>query len=699
SLPEHMVPSAFVGLSRLPQTPSGKIDRKTLPDVEGVTVKTDYVAPRSEREAVMCQIMRNVISHDRLHLDRVGIDDQFFDIGGHSIFAAQFAMRLEKALGTHVPVRLVFECPTVRQMVGRLDESFGERLPPVVAVDRTAPVPASFEQERMWLANSLYAGQPVYNEGLPLKITGPVDTEALLIAVQGILDRYETLRTRLVSEDGRLYQRIDPVGALKVVFEDWSGGALPVEQVEQAAQERCASLIAAPYDLGEDHPCRALILKLSDECHVWCLATHHSVGDNWSLGHVMPSDIFELYTAAVEARAPELPKIALHYADYAAWQRSDAMSEILTTELAWWKTKLEGAPEVIDLPSDRPRPAKRDHQGSRIATAGFDKVEWRAIEDYAVRHNGTPFMVFVAALSGLLSRVTLSTDIVLGTPHVMKPDAALWDEFGYFGNTLALRTEVDGQASFDHLFELARTTVNEAFDHQYVPFEQVAAALSAKPSNATPVCQVLLVMHAYLDEGAFDRPDMAFGLLGNTHPQVSKYDLALNINPGATGVDMSVEYATDLFDETTIQRLGEMLQRFLTAALATPQTSVTALPLVDEAERELLLHDFNNTAADYPLEKTVIDLFAEQVLTRPDACAVIDGNRELSYGELDAASNRLARYLMTQGVGPERVVGVCLERSAQLIIALLAIWKAGGAYLPLDPDYPPERLAFMLEDA
>ncbi|MTH94835.1 condensation domain-containing protein, partial [Roseibium sp. RKSG952] len=568
------------------------IDRKALPDVDGAVAARVYAAPRSEREALMCQIMRDVISHDRRHLKRVGIDDHFFNIGGHSIFAAQFAMRLEKALGTHVPVRLVFEFPTVRRMAERLDEDFGRALPSVVPANRAAQVPASFEQERMWLANSLYQGQPVYNEGLPLKITGPVDTEAFVTAVQGILDRYEVLRTRLLSKDGQLYQRIDPAGALKVMFEDWSGYLQPIEELEHAAHERCIKLIAVPYDLGRDHPCRALVVKLSDVCHVWCLATHHSVGDNWSLSHVMPADFLELYTAAVETRAPDLPDIALHYADYAAWQRSDAMLDVLGAELAWWNTKLEDAPEVIDLPSDRLRPAKRDHVGTRVAVSGFDKAQWRAVEEYAVLHNGTPFMVFAAALSGLLSRVTLSTDIVLGTPHVMKPDAALWDEFGYFGNTLALRTEVDVEASFDHLFERARTTVNEAFSHQYVPFEQVVATLGSKPSNATPVFQVLLVMHAFRDDGTFERTDMAFDMFGDALPQVSKYDLTIDINPGPTGVDVSIEYATDLFDEVTVRRLGDQLQGFLVSALTAPHVAIFTLPLLNEAERELVLHGF-----------------------------------------------------------------------------------------------------------
>ena len=698
-LPNHMVPGRFVGVSHVPLTPSGKVDRKALPDAAGSVARAAYAPPRDEREALLCAIMRDVIRHDRLTLERVGIDDNFFDIGGHSIFAAQFAMRLEKALGEHVPVRLVFESPTVRALSGRLREDHGAGLPAVVAVDRSGSIPASFEQERMWLANSLHAGRPVYNEGLPLVLTGRVDTAALLTAVQGILDRYEVLRTRLVIEDGRLLQEIDPVGSLQVDFEDWSGREASLADLEADATARCADLIGAGYDLSTNHPCRSLVLKLSGERHVWCLATHHSVGDNWSLSHVMPADFFALYDAALEGREPDLPKIGLHYADYAVWQRSEAMSDILSDELSWWRDRLRDAPAALDLPFDRPRPAERDHRGRRTLTTGFDREEWRCIERYAVGRNGTPFMVFVAALSGLLSRLCSCSDIVVGTPHVMKPDAALWDEFGYFGNTLALRVPVEGAASFDALFEQARSTVRDAFAHQYVPFEEIVSDLGVKPSNTTPVFQVLVVMHAFRDEGAFARDDMRLGALGDAMPAVSKYDLTVDISPGAEGVAVSVEYATDVFEEATVQRLGRMLQRVVSAAVRDPSSKLCDLPLLDDAERRLVTAGFSDTAVAYEQDRTVVDLFCEQALQHPDAVAVVDGTDELSYRSLDEASNRLARYLIGLGVGPENIVGVCLDRSAELLVSLLGIWKAGGAYLPLDPEYPAERLALMVEDA
>ncbi|WP_244327648.1 non-ribosomal peptide synthetase [Roseibium sp. RKSG952] len=692
-LPEHMIPSGFIGLSRLPLTSSGKVDRRALPE-DGVTVASvQYVPPRNEREMEMCCIMRSVIAHDRLSLEKVGIDDNFFDIGGHSIFAAQFALRLEKAIGTHVPVRLVFEHPTIREMSVRLDDVSGEALPPVVFADRSAPIPASFEQTRMWMANKLFAGRPVYNEGLPMVLRGKADTDALLSAVQKILDRYEVLHTRVVWQDGRLLQEIDPPGLLKVQFEDWSAQPTPRGLLEKNAEARCAALMAEPYDLAVDYPCRALVLKLADDHHIWCLANHHIVGDNWSLSHVMPADFFALYEGALHKREAVLPELTLHYADYAAWQHSEALSARLASDLGWWTQQLADAPEVINLPLDRPRPSERTHEGRRISTLGFNQDQWRQIETFAVQRGGTAFMVFVAALSGVLSRLAQSSDIVIGTPHVMKPDAALWDEFGYFGNTLALRTKIDQEGAFDNLFAEAKQVVGDAFAHQYVPFEEVVAALGRANHNATPVFQVVLVMHAFLDFSRLKQDDLEISLFGNAKPPVAKHDLTVDVYPSETGVHVALEYATDIFDESTVSSIGAGLHWFLSAALAAPDTCVWALPLF-EPEAGTITSRAGDAGSN-----TLPAMFALQVAQRRAAPAVTHGARSISYDVLDKETNKFARYLISLGIGPESVVGVCLQRSPDLIRTLLAILKTGAAYLPLDPEYPADRLGYMLCDA
>ncbi|WP_209015653.1 non-ribosomal peptide synthetase [Roseibium sp. RKSG952] len=700
-LPEHMVPARFAAVSRLPLTPSGKLDRNALPDMAIGFAGNVYVAPRNQREELMCRIMREVISHDRRQLKQVGIDDHFFDIGGHSIFAAQFALRLEKALGGKVPVRLVFENPTVRQLVDRVTFETGSALPDVVAIDRSGCIPASFEQERMWLANSLHEGRPVYNEGFALCMTGEVVTGALVQAVQGLLDRYEVLRTRLVAMDGKLCQVIDAPDALRVSFEDWSARPASLDELKAEAQAKASELIARPYDLERSHPCRTFVLKLTEGVHVWCLASHHSVGDNWSMAHILPKDFLDLYDAAAAGRKPTLPEITLHYADYAAWQRSEAMTRVFAEELAWWENRFTPMPEVLEFPSDRKRPAVRDHAGGRLQAAGFTPSEWRAVEEFSVKRNGTPFMVFVAALSGVLARITPTTDIVIGTPHVMKPDAALWDEFGYFGNTLALRLSVDELAGFEDLFERSRETVNGAFAHQYVPFENIIASTGSNPSNVSQVFQAVLVMHAFRNAGNFHREGLDIQPLGDPRPLFTKYDLVFHINPYETGVRVYAEYATDIFEQETVSRIGDMFRRFLVNACMSPGVPVYKLPLLERSEQTKLVSDFNAGSdaglGGHPL--ALVDMFAHQAGMKPRAIAVTDGEAYLSYGELDAASNRLARYLISLGVGPECLAGVWLKPSVDMIILLLAIWKAGGAFLPLDPDGPSDRLTSILENS
>ena len=391
------------------------------------------------------------------------------------------------------------------------------------------------------------------------------------------------------------------------------------------AAARATALLAGHYDLVRDYPCRALVIRLSAEAHLWCLATHHIVGDNWSLSHVMPADFFALYRAHASGVAPALPAIGLHYADYAAWQRGAAMQARREAQLGYWREQLQGAPAALDLPSDRARPAVRSAAGARVTAARLTAVEWRQVERFAVGHDATPFMVFQAALVCALHRVTGSGDVVIGTPHVTKPHAALWPEFGYFGNTLALRTRLEGDDTFEAVFGRVRAGTFAAFQHQEVPFEAVVEALGVRSSNPTPLFQVLLVMHAYLDGRAFEGEAFRIEALGE-RPAVAKYDLGIDVNPGASGVEISIEYARDMFDAATVVRLGTLWRRLLLAAIAAPATAVRALPVLGAAERAEVVEGFNATAAAYPTG-TVLDLFEAQAARTPQAIAVVDGER------------------------------------------------------------------------
>ncbi len=699
-LPDAMVPAAFVAITHLPLNAAGKVDRAALPETSGDVVQHHYAGPRDELESLVCAVMRDVIAHDRIDLERVGLDDNFFDIGGHSIFAAQLCGRLGNALARDVPVRWLFEAPTPRELVERLrhDDPEHPALPPVEPVDRDQPIPASFEQERMWLLNEIHKGRPVYNEGIALAFSGSIDTDALVGAIQDILDRYDVLRTRLVDAQGTLYQRVDPAGALAVVFEDWTARDEPSSALHTEARQRCIDLQIQPYDLAAEYPCRALVIKLTAELHVWCLAVHHIAADNWSMSHIMPSELMAAYDARRRGGSPDLPVLRLSFVDYAFWQRSSVMNDVMASQLRYWTKKLQGAPATLDLPVSRPRPLNRDYTGNRITAAQLPWETWRQIESVAAAQGASPFMFFTAIIWTLLARLSGSNDITIGTPHTTKPDAALWPVFGYFGNTLALRGTVDPQSRFADLLTSARTTVLEALAHQEVPFEAVVEAIGARPANTTPLFQVLVVMHAFLNEAANARDDMQVSVFAK-RPQAAKYDIVIDINPTGSGVRVDIAYATDIYDAPLVRRLGAAFQSLTQAAIAAPEIAIGNLPLTEKAELRTSVGEADTQRAFESDDSTVVDLFRRQATSNPAAIAVIDGGTSLSYAALEATSNRLARHLAALGVREDTTVGVCLERSGDLVVTILAIWKAGGVYLPLSPNEPPARQRLICEDA
>ncbi|WP_371933317.1 amino acid adenylation domain-containing protein [Ruegeria discodermiae] len=695
-LPEAMVPTAFVALSHLPLSPAGKLDRRALPDVQAEVVRRGHVPPRDDLEIQVCALMRDVIRHDRLDLDQVGLEDNFFDIGGHSIFAAQFCSRLGAALGREVPLRWLFEEPTVRALVARLRGSAHQTrsLPPVQPADRTRPIPASFEQERMWLLNEIHKDNPVYNEGIGAMFTGLFDTDAFLSALSDVLNRYEVLRTRIVDASGQLRQVIDPPGSIEISFLDWSDRVEPQVELEREAAELCSDLQAEPYNLSDELPCRSLVIRLAPDRHVWCLAVHHIAADNWSMSHILPEELFQAYDAKRQGTDPDLPDLPLSFADYAVWQRSDEMTKIIADQLAYWQQKLQDSTAPLPLPASRQRPKIRSHDGARLTVAQLPWELWRDVESTSALHGASPFIFFSAIMWALLGRLSGSNDISIGTPHTTKPESELWPVFGYFGNTLVLRGHVGGQKSFADLLDQARKTVLDAFAHQDVPFESVVEAVGDRPLNTTPLFQVLVVMHAFLDQSAHRREDFKISLMPGKR-QVAKYDLVFDINPTDAGLRLDIVYATDMFDEAAVKRFGTAFQALTTAAVRSLQEAIGNIPILDAAQQQRLLAP----AKTRPSKQTVLEQFQAQVASDPGRSALYDGHMRLSYSELDNLSSHLALQLLRRGLRYEEMVSVCLDRSAELIVAMLAIWKAGAAYVPLKPSDPATRHAEIIQDA
>jgi amino acid adenylation domain-containing protein len=694
-LPEYMVPQRFEALERLPLTPNGKLDRRALAALdmkanEGAT----YEAPRTATEQAVADIWTAV-----LKVDRVGIHDNFFDCGGHSLRVLVVLSRVRKVLGVELPLRVLFEAPTVAALAQRIEdaqrEAVATQLPPLVPVGREQPLALSFAQQRLWFLNQFDGQSAFYNMPAAVRLTGSLDVAALQGTLAAIVQRHEVLRTRFEAVDGTPVQVIDAQAGVALPLEDLSGQ--PPEAREAAAQRLAQQEAQAPFDLARGPLLRARLLRLADEEHVVLLTLHHIVSDGWSMG-VLVREVAALYAAFVRGEASPLAALPVQYADYAHWQRAWLQGEVLASQLAYWKAKLEGAPALLTLPTDRPRPAVQRYAG---ATLDFrvDAATTAGLHALARDGEATLFMVLASAFSVLLGRHAGQDDICVGTPIANRTRAEVEGLIGFFVNTLVLRTRLSGNPGFKELLAQVRETALGAYAHQDVPFEQLVEELKPpRDLGHAPLFQVMLVLQ--------NAPAQALQLPGLTlqamqeQEHSAKFDLTLTVEERAGELRARLAYSTDLFEASTMARLAARFQRLLAGIVAEPASPVGALPLLEEGEREQVLRQGQGPAVSWDAApRTLPALFEAQVARAPQAPAVVFEGATLSYGELDAAANRLAHYLRAQGVGAEVRVGLCLERSLEMVVALLGVLKAGGAYVPLDPAYPRERLAYMLEDA
>ncbi len=691
-LPEHMVPARYVGLTQLPLTASGKVDRAALPSADGDVSRAAFVAPATDLERSVAAAVEALLG-----VTGVGALDDFFDLGGHSLLAVRLVGRLGEATGRQLPVRSVFEGRTVAGIAAALAEAQADADAPVVAAAHGEPVPPALQQERLWFLDRLDpAAGAAYHMEWALRLTGPLDASALEAAFRGLVKRHAVLRTHFETLAGEPVQVVDDPD--RFVLERQDAEALE----PSAVASRVSALLERPFDLQTGPLFRALLLRLSANEHVLVYGGHHSVLDGWSMG-VLTREVAALYRAARSGETAALPALAIQYGDYALWQRRQLPAERLAAATQWWSDYLAGAPEAITLPFDRARPARMDHRGDAVPVH-IDAAVTEALRALGQRHGATLFMVLETALAVLLYRIGAGRELVIGTATANRPRRELEDLIGFFVNTVALRHSLDPSASFEATLAQGRESILSALEQGHVPFEAVVeAARPARSLSHHPLVQVMMVLQNWAD-GALDAVPSLDGVRVEALPEAtrrSRFDLELSLIPRDGGLEGVLFYASQLFDRSTAERLAGMYRHLLTAVAATPRTAIGDLPLIDHAERRRLLVDFNaaDRSADAAIDGTVLDLFAAQVAERPDAAAVVDGDTTLTYRDLDAAANRLARHLRTLGVGPETVVGVCLDRSATLIVTFLAIWKAGGAYLPLAPDEPAARRTLMIDQA
>ncbi|MFP7496443.1 non-ribosomal peptide synthetase DhbF [Bacillus subtilis] len=692
SLPDYMVPAAFVEMDELPLTPNGKLDRKALPAPDFSTSVSDR-APRTPQEEILCDLFAEVLG-----LARVGIDDSFFELGGHSLLAARLMSRIREVMGAELGIAKLFDEPTVAGLAAHLDLAQSAR-PALQRAERPEKIPLSFAQRRLWFLHCLEGPSPTYNIPVAVRLSGELDQGLLKAALYDLVCRHESLRTIFPESQGTSYQHI--------LDADQAHPELHVTEIaEKELSDRLAEAVRYSFDLAAEPAFRAELFVIGPDEYVLLLLVHHIVGDGWSLTP-LTRDLGTAYAARCHGRSPEWAPLAVQYADYALWQQEllgneDNPNSLIAGQLAFWKETLKNLPDQLELPIDYSRPAEPSHDGDTIHFR-IEPEFHKRLQELARTNRVSLFMVLQSGLAALLTRLGAGTDIPIGSPIAGRNDDALGDLVGLFINTLVLRTDTSGDPSFRELLDRVRKVNLAAYDNQDLPFERLVEVLNPARSRAThPLFQIMLAFQNTPD-AELHLPDMESSLRINSVGS-AKFDLTLEISEDRladgtpNGMEGLLEYSTDLFKRETAQALADRLMRLLEAAESDPDEQIGNLDILAPEERSSMVADWQSVSEKIP-HACLPEQFEKQAALRPDAIAVVYEDQALSYAELNERANRLARMLISEGVGPEQFVALALPRSLEMAVGLLAVLKAGAAYLPLDPDYPADRIAFMLKDA
>lgn len=685
-LPEYMVPSQFVNLPELPFNSGGKIDRKALPDVEPGS--GEGRPPRTPQEEVLCEIFADVLG-----LERVGIDDNFFDSGGHSLMATRLASRVRSVLGFELPLRVIFESPTVAGLGLHLRQA-EKAASPLVIEKRPDRLPMSYSQQRLWFLDQLQGKSNEYNIAEALRLKGELDHTALQRALAEIVQRHEILRTRFAeAEDGQPIQIIDPESRVILELEDLS-------RLDQDSQQKHIAAVRKneqeqPFDLERGPLLRVKLLKISEHGHVLLRTFHHIVTDGWSQG-IFNREFMLLYGAFREAQAPPLPPLSLQYADFALWQRK-WLSETSEGHLAYWKQQLAGIPDELALPKDHARPPRQTFV-AEVCTVSLSQKQTAALKRLGHAMHATQFMTLLAIFASLLQRYSGQDDIVLGSPIANRQEEQLEQLIGFFVNSLVFRIRIDASRTFRELLTAVRTLALQAYRHQDLPFERLVEELSPQRSlNKTPLYQVLFSFQNAPAQ-ALTLPNLELeSMPGECH--LTHFDLELQAVEHDERIDFFWFYNRDLFDRWRIEQMARHYCLLAHALVAAPDLALHQVEMLDESEQQQIIVDWNTNPREYPAESGLHQLFEAQAERTPERPAIFCHLEKISYHELNQRANQVAHHLIALGVRPEMRVGICVERGIPMVVAMLAVLKAGGGYVPLDPRYPAERLAYMLEDS
>ena len=692
-LPAYMIPARIVCLERFPLTPNGKVNRAALPALDVVASDDRYVAPRTDVEQQLADIWMEI-----LDVPRVGVGDNFFDLGGHSLLATQMTSRIREKFSVELPIQCLFDTPQLGELAARLvSGEAGHRpvLPPIRPVDRQTPMvlPLSFAQRRLWFLDQLQGAGTTYNLFGAVELKGDLNVAALESAFREVVRRHEVLRTNFVERDGNPALVVSPSGkfAIDIIHLENLAGDSEALEVDKWIETE----VRRPFDLARDRLFRATLLRRNTNTHMLLMSMHHIVSDEWSLG-VLIHELSALYAAFERGQPSPLPELSIQYADYAVWQRSWLADSVIKAQLEFWIDRLAGAPARLELPTDRPRPKIQRHHG-RVRSFHLERDLADRLVSFGRESEATLFMTLLTAYSILLHRYTGATDLVIGSPVANRVRPELESLVGFFVNTLPLRIDLSGDPSVRELLVRVRRTAVEAYSHQDVPFEQLVEELRpARSLGHAPIFQVMLVLQNApapdLDKTSLE--------ISPVEPRAvaAKFDCTLSIEETADGMAGMIEYDTDLFDESTIDRQVGHFRNVLRSMVERPEARVRELNLLDEDERRHLLVTVNAAKPPVPTQPIITHLFETQVRLTPDKLAVQVGDASFSYAALNDRANQLAAGLRAFDVRPEAAVGIYLDRGIEAIASMLAILKSGGAYVPLDLSAPSERLRHIIQE-
>ena len=697
-LPSYMIPQAVVEVRSPPLTVNGKIDRRALPEpLWSAASKKTFVAPKGRWEKELASIWREVLG-----VEDVSRDDEFFELGGHSLKATQVLARVQAALGVEIPLKRVFERPRLAALAECVAEAVHEQRLSVVSADspsaapksRPQLIPLSFAQQRLWFLDQMMPGSSHYNIPAAILMRGRLDPAALQAALDHVVRRHESLRTSFHSNQGDPVQVIAPQAQVELKRIDAS--ALPTQRRRPEAESICRQEAARPFDLSQGPLIRAGLIRLDDQEHVFLLNLHHIVSDDWSMG-LLVKEITALLEALAQGRPSPLAPLGRQYADLACEQRERLKEGVLEDELEFWRRQLKGVQTSLELPSDRPRRALPSYRGGRVELR-LSKQVGQALTRLSRDEGATLFMSLMAAFQALLSIYSGERDFCVGTPIAGRKGADAEKLIGFFVNTLVVRADLSGNPSFRELLRRVKEAALGAYDHQQAPFENLVQEIDPQRDlSRQPLFQSMLV----LQNAPFDWGEAVQGLSLELFPfsaAAAKFDLTLTLAESQRGLAGGLEYSRDLFDRSTAERLCRHFSRLLEEVLEKPDLRISQLDLQDCDERQRI-EDCNDTAIDFESPAFIDSLISDHARRNPERPALSFEGRTLSYGELEDLSNRLAAWLAAKGIGPESRVGICIERSLHMVPSLLGILKAGAAYVPLDPDYPAQRLEMMLSDS